>query len=95
MFEFDQSEVESWHKKTNEFMFHLIAIKPDGFTADDFNALCVAAKLPPDVIKRQSGKLFREFQAAGYIEKTNCFVLSKRNSSPLPRWISAKNKSTK
>ena len=91
MFEFDQSEVESWPRKASEFMFHLIATMPNGFNADNFYDLCVGATMPPDVIRRLAGKLFREFQAAGYIVKTAQYTLSKRNgSSPLPVWIAAK-----
>jgi len=67
-------------------MFHLIATKPDGFTADDLSELCRKSNFPPDVIKRLSGKLFREFQAAGYIQKTDRYKLSARNSSPQPLW---------
>ena len=89
MFEFTDDEVTSWPKRANEFMFHLIDRNGDGFTADDFNSLCVSEKFPPDVIKRLSGKLFREFQAHNYIKKTNKYKLSNRNSSPLPIWTKA------
>jgi hypothetical protein len=91
MFEFSETEVNSWPKRANEFMFQLIATKPDGFTADDLHSLCVRENFPPDVIKRLSGKLFREFQSVNYIKKTDRFKLSERNSSPLPIWESAKS----
>jgi hypothetical protein len=90
MFEFNETEVGSWPKRANEFMFDLINRKPDGFTADDFNSMCRSYNFPPDVIKRLSGKLFKEFQAADYIRKTDKYKLSDRNSSPLPVWESAK-----
>jgi len=93
MFEFDDIVISGWPRKANEFMFHLIRTKPDGFSADDFNSLCVGAKMPPDVIKRLSGKVFREYQAANYIKKTKAYKLSERNSQPLPVWVSASEQS--
>ncbi len=90
-FGFTDDEVRSWPRRANEFMFHLINTKSDGFTADDFNSLCVCNNFPPDVIKRLSGKLFREYQAANYIKKTSNYKLSTRNSSPLPVWESVIN----
>ena len=58
------------------------------FTADDFYRLAREEAMPPELIKRFSGSLFRRFQAAGYIEKTDRYILSERNgSTPLPVWI--------
>lgn len=88
----DQNEVAGWPKQANEFMLNLIKSKPDGFCADDFNDLCVQAQMPADIIKKLSGKLFREFQAANYIVKTNQYTLSKRYSAPLPIWIARSQK---
>lgn len=60
------------------------------FSADDFYAKARQEQIPPTVIKRLVGKLFREFQAAGFIKKTDRYVLSERNqSTPLPLWTSA------
>jgi hypothetical protein len=86
----DQEKATGWSEQANGFMFNLIKSKPDGFCADDFNDLCVEAEMPADTIKRLSGKLFREFQAANHITKTSQFTLSKRNSAPLPIWIAVK-----
>jgi hypothetical protein len=47
----------------------------------------VWAAMPPDIIKRLAGKVFREFQAANQIKKTSKYVLSARNSAPLPIWV--------
>ena len=90
MFEFTIEEIMGWSRKTEEIMFQLIATKPTGFTADNFYKLCVEAKIPPSEIKRYAGKLFKEFQAAGYTKKTDKYELSQRNgSSPLPIWEAA------
>ena len=88
----DQNEMTGWLEQANGFMFNLIKSKPEGFCADDFNDMCVEAEMPADIIKKLSGKLFREFQAANQITKTSQFTLSKRNSSPLPIWIATKPK---
>lgn len=85
--EIKQNDLSGWPKMAIEAMLQLIETKPRGFCADDFNALCVDAKMPADTIKRLAGKLFREFQAANQIKKTSQYVLSARNSSPLPIWV--------
>lgn len=72
-------------------MFQLIETKEE-FTADNFYELARAAVIPPDLIKKFSGSLFKEFQASGYIKKTDRFALSERNgSTPLPIWIASGN----
>lgn len=88
MSEIDDKTVKNWTHKANWFMFQLIESKPDGFCADEFYELCRGANISPATIKSLAGKLFREFQAAGYIRKTDKFRLSRRNSStPLPIWV--------
>lgn len=82
-----QNELSDWQKKAIEAMLLLVRTKASGFCADDFNALCAGTAIPRDIIKRLSGKLFREFQAANQIKKTCQYVLSARNSSPLPIWV--------
>jgi hypothetical protein len=93
MTEFDDKELRSWAAKANWFMFQLVHNKSNGFCADDFYDSCRDAKMPPALIKRFAGKLFREFQSAKYIAKTDKFRLSRRNqSTPLPIWCKASEK---
>lgn len=87
---FDPEKHTQWSADATEIMFGIIEQSPDGFTADEFYTLARQRTLPPDVIKRFAGKLFREFQASGYIEKTDNYRLSERNgSTPLPIWRKA------
>jgi hypothetical protein len=83
--------IQSWSEEMCKIMFELMAAWPDCFTADEFYELCANANLPCNEIKRLAGAVFRQFQAAGHIEKTSTFRLSKRNgSSPLPVWKAVK-----
>jgi hypothetical protein len=91
MFVIKQEDIDGWHKKAYDAMFYLIKTKGDGFSADDLNALFRYYDFPPDVIKKWSGKLFRQFVSAGYIEKTNKYLLN-RNSAPIPIWIATSAK---
>ena len=89
-FMFDPEKHTQWSADATEIMFIIIEHYPDGFTADEFYTLARQRALPPDLIKRFAGKLFREFQASGYIEKTDKYRLSERNgSTPLPIWKKA------
>src|ERR1700761_7772723 len=88
MFKFDPFEMKRWELQANEFMFHLMNTKSSGFCGDDFYELARNEGLPASVIKNLSAKLFREYQAAGYIQKTDKYRLSRRNgSTPLPIWV--------
>jgi hypothetical protein len=89
MIEITRDEVESWHKIAHEAMLTLIKLKGEtGFTGDDLNYIFRKNNFPADVIRKWTGKLFREYQACGYIEKTDEYVLG-RHSSPLPIWKAA------
>jgi hypothetical protein len=71
----------------DEIMFWLIK-RGEEFTADDFYDQARNENMPPDLIRKFSGSYFKKYQAAGYIQQTDRFELSKRNgSSPLPVWI--------
>ena len=78
----------------NDIMFTLIN-RDEPFSADNFYPEARKFDMPPELIKEFSGSMFRQFQAAGYINKTDKFVLSKRNgSTPLPLWIGASENET-
>jgi len=68
MWEYSQEEVNSWPISAENFIFHLIKSKPDGFTKEDFYKMCVKDKIPPSEIKRLASELFRDFESVGYIE---------------------------
>lgn len=75
-----------WQCEANGIMFDL-KDRLTEFTADDFYRAARAVQMPPELIKRFAGSFFRRFQAAGYIVKTDRFLLSERNgSTPLPIW---------
>lgn len=83
----EERDIAEYQRISTSIMFQL---KESGekFSADDFYSKARAESMPPELIKKFSGSLFRQYQAAGYIEKTGEYVLSNRNgSSPLPVWI--------
>ena len=81
-----------WEFEATKIMFKL-KDELRVFTADDFYRLARAQAMPPALLKKFSGSMFRQFAAAGYIKKTDKFRLSERNgSSPLPVWEIATEK---
>jgi hypothetical protein len=85
----EERDSAEYHRIATEIMFRLFQSENE-FSADDFYRLARREAMPPDLIKRYSGSMFRQFQAAGYIEKTDRFILSERNgSTPLPVWKSS------
>jgi hypothetical protein len=77
-----------WQWKLTELIFNILSELPE-FTADDVYAEARKLRVPPGQIAKHVPNLFKSFQAAGYIKKTDRFVTSKRNdSSPLPIWAS-------
>jgi hypothetical protein len=73
----------------DEIMFKIIRIHSE-FTADTFYECARSNNMPPAIIKKLAGSVFKQFQAAGYIQKTDRYRLSQRNqSTPLPVWIKA------
>jgi hypothetical protein len=72
-------------------MFALVESNME-FSADDFYVKARESEIPPDLIKRFAGSSFKQFKAAGYIEKTDRYKLSERNgSTTLPIWTKAYN----
>ncbi|MEI6192874.1 MAG: hypothetical protein WCS42_00935 [Verrucomicrobiota bacterium] len=89
----DEKTPSEWAYIGNNIMFALM--EQDEFSADDFYTGARSWAMPPATIKRLAGALFRQFQAAGYIEKSDRYRLSDRNgSAPLPIWqkVSASHK---
>ncbi len=81
-----ETNTKEYEFRATEIMFKL-KDEFDTFTADDFYRLARAGAMPPELIKKFSGALFKRFQAAAYIRQTGEFKLSERNgSSPLPVW---------
>jgi len=81
-----------WNVVAENIMFALIN-RGEPFSADGFFSLAVKASMPPSLIKKFSGAMFRQFQGAGYIRKRADYVLSQRNGAAcLPLWQSASAK---
>ena len=81
----EEKSFNEWTWIGNQIIFALM--NKEEWTADDFYTGARSWSMPPAIIKRLAGALFRQFQAAGYIEKTDRFRLSDRNgSAPLPIW---------
>lgn len=77
-----------WQWKLTELVFKILNELPE-FTADDVYAEARKLRVPPVQIAKHVPNLFKSFQAAGYIKKTDRFITSTRNdSSPLPIWVS-------
>jgi hypothetical protein len=84
-----------WNWKSIEIFFNLIKSQAE-LTADDFARECRKVQMPPAQIARNSGILFKQMKAQGYIKKTKNFKLSERNgSSPLPIYLTCPNKGQK
>ena len=81
-----------WSLVAENIMFWLIK-RGEPFSADAFYSRAVSESMPPCLIKKFSGAMFREFQAAGYIRKRNDYILSQRNGAAcLPLWENASAK---
>ena len=81
-----------WSVIAEQIMFWLIQ-RGEPFSADSFYSKAVAESMPPSMIKKFSGAMFREFQSAGYIRKRADYILSKRNGAAcLPLWQNATQK---
>ena len=81
-----------WSLVAENIMFWLIK-RGEPFSADGFYSKAVSESMPPCLIKKFSGAMFREFQAAGYIRKRNDYILSQRNGAAcLPLWENASAK---
>ncbi len=91
MNEFEKTSVE-WSAVAEGIMFWLIK-RGEPFSADAFYSRAVSESMPPCLIKKFSGAMFREFQAAGYIRKRDDYILSQRNGAAcLPLWENAQQK---
>ena len=67
-----------------------LAKRDEPFSADDFYKSAISFIMPPKVIKRLAGAMFKEFAAAGYIRKRSDYKLSERNGgATLPLWEGA------
>lgn len=81
-----------WSVTAENIMFALVK-RGEPFSADGYYALAVKESMPPSLIKKFSGAMFKEFQAAGYIRKRKDYVISSRNGGAvLPLWESAGGK---
>ena len=81
-----------WSVTAEQIMFSLVQ-RGEPFSADSFYSLAVKESMPPSLIKKFSGAMFREFQGAGYIRKRKDYKLSERNGAAvLPLWENAQQK---
>lgn len=81
-----------WSVIAEQIMFWLVK-SGEPFSADSFYSRAVAESMPPSMIKKFSGAMFREFQGAGYIRKRKDYILSQRNGAAcLPLWENATQK---
>ena len=81
-----------WNVVAENIMFTLVQ-SGEPFSADAFYSKAVRESMPPSLIKKFSGAMFREFQGAGYIRKRKDYKLSERNGAAvLPLWENAQQK---
>jgi len=89
MMEEIQKTSSEWSLIAENIMFKL-AKQDAPFSADDFYKQATSYQMPPSLIKKFVGAMFREFQAAGYVRKRRDYILSSRNGgATLPLWEKA------
>jgi hypothetical protein len=81
-------KVNEEEKKTEWTMTQLFfkLLELPEFSGEDFSRICAAAKVNPRHYTKIAGNLFKSFQTSGYIIKLNKFIMSERDSQPLPVW---------
>jgi phosphodiesterase/alkaline phosphatase D-like protein len=81
-----------WNVVAENIMFALIN-RGEPFSADAFYSKAIGEAMPPSLIKKFSGAMFRQFQGVGYIRKRADYILSQRNGAAcLPLWENAQQK---
>ncbi len=83
------NSASEWALVAENIMFALIR-KNEAFSGDSFYSMAVKESMPPSLIKKFSGAMFRQFQHAGYIKKRSDYKISRRNGGAvMPMWQKA------